>query len=84
MSTIEEKDYKYILENHHGNIDEGTPLDAMTLSKFCKLGYITMGVDNNFNDRWMITPLGQRKAESFLETRVVNEKLELLLDLFEV
>lgn len=70
--------YKYVLKEDHGFVDEIRISDEL-FRDFCNIGYIRMGMDGKWRERWQITEFGKEQFQSYLELFDQEEELESIL-----
>lgn len=58
--------YRYILKTEQGFVDE-IRISEELFKDFCYIGYIRLGMDGKWRERWRITDFGKSQFHSYLE-----------------
>ncbi|MDE5610386.1 MAG: hypothetical protein K2I66_08390 [Bacteroidales bacterium] len=58
--------YRYILETKQGFVDE-IRISEDLFEDFYRIGYIHLGMDGQWRERWQITDFGESQFQSYLE-----------------
>lgn len=74
--------YKYVLDTDHGFVDEIQIAEEL-FNDFCYIGYIHLGMDGNWRERWQITDFGRNQFQSYLELFDEEEELDDVLNELE-
>ena len=71
--------YKYLLEKRSGYRDELISVITDELfEEFCLIGFITEGMDGEWNERWRLTDFGESQITSHFRFIKVTERLKNL------
>ena len=74
---------EFLVENQEGMLSSLSKYDDKDVNHFCKLGFLTRGIDSDDNQRYRVTSLGQSQLRLLCAQEQMEGALDTLISILQ-